>query len=315
MARAFNSDFRLMAVVPERFVAVDVRFVRGMTAPGDPIFAEARIRNLSKLRLPLGDTGLLRPAVSLTVTVKSHDTRQFTDLPLIVLPTSRYLDAGKNVVQRVRLDVGSFGRFLAQNPMQASTLTLTAIVDPRPISGAPASAARTIRVKPALAIRRDIFEPFRREKAEYWPIMYQRALGLIVRDMKHKSLAKRMRAARRTGMLLCLARRIERKEARPPRPLDRKITKPVLIRMLQEVLKDPSEAVRAEAVHALLGAPLDTSLVHPIQTLMEDPSPLVRIRLAELFGVSQAYNRKTLVNHLRKDDDDFVRMMADGFQK
>ena len=145
--------------------------------------------------------------------------------------------------------------------------------------------------------------------------MYQRSLGLIVRDMKHGNVDQRMRAARQIGSLLAMVRQIEQGKAKPPKNLEKKVTKPVLLTMLREILKDTNEVVRAEMLNALLNVSLDESILQLLGNPISDSSALVRFRAVELLAALKSSGSETIIDHLTKDKDELVQLMAQAFKK
>ena len=85
--------------------------------------------------------------------------------------------------------------------------------------------------------------------------------------------------------------------------------------MMVEMLKDPSDVVRAEMIASLGYVDLDKSIIQFLGgPLIEDPSPLVRMRLVELLGASGVPGQKTMVDYFAADGDNLVRLMASAFR-
>ena len=310
-----------MSVTPEKFISITVELGGGRTpgpahlAPGEPLAVRLTLRNTSKVPVPLGKRGLLEPAVALDVTVEGGRIKKhFADLPLCVWPAPRYLPPNRTLQATVRLDVGRLGRLLAETPLTKLDLTVNAIVSPirpfgRVMSGLP------MKVKPLKIVRTDLLGRFDRSTTTEWPKRYQYTLGMIVRDMKRGDLARRMRAARQVAALLALARGIERDTAKAPKPLQGQVTKPVLLTMFREVMKDSSYAVRAEMIASLGNVPLDKHIKALLAPATRDSHPLVRFRLAELLVAAESSAIKPIRAALAKDTDDLVRLMAQALGK
>ena len=139
-------------------------------------------------------------------------------------------------------------------------------------------------------------------------------LGRLVYDIQKGELPARMEAARKLAALLALVRRAERgRIAALPKAMSSVFRRPVLLRMLVEVLKDPSDVIRAEMLAALNTVSLDERVVRLLAPAIEDPSPLVRFRMVELLcGPGQSKDEET-IDLLARDADPLVRQMAAAF--
>ena len=109
--------------------------------------------------------------------------------------------------------------------------------------------------------------------------------------------------------------RLERARDRLPEQLEGQVTKPVLLSMLREVLRDSSPAVRAEALTSLQHAHLDDSILMLLGPAISDPHPLVRFRIAELLASSQKGGGKRVMDHLANDPDELVQKLVSSFQE
>ena len=310
---AFDKRYMEMGAAPEKSLAVTISPVSDRVLPGEPVQIEATLMNIGPLDVPLGDGGLVSPVMSLQVSVAENPRITFADLPMAVWPAPRYLAVGKSVQCKVRLDVGRLGAFLASRPLDQLTLKVEGVFGPVQHGSATQSWLPTVRVEPVKIVRADLLGDFDRAKVEAWPNAYQLALGYVVRDMKRGDTAQQLRAARQVGGLLTHAREIELGRADPPKPLRGQVTKPVLLTMMQEVLKNRSPLVRAEMAAALDGAALDDSILELLAPLITDPSALVRCRVAELIGAAGTGGHETVVGYLAQDRDELVRLMASAF--
>ena len=307
-----------MASEPEKFLAVAVEPTRRKYVPGEPIEVDVVFRNIGPLVMPLGQVGLCRPVVRLIVT-DDVDKERFDGFPLALLPAPRYLAMGKSVRTRVRLDVGKLAASLAKDPLTERTLIVTGQVDPREVRGKKEllSTVPSVKISPAKITRVDLLGEFERGQAAAWAKQYKLTLGLITQhDILKGEIPQRMRAARQVGALLTLARAIERGTSKPPTALASRVTTPMLLRMLQEVLKDRDAAVRAEMVLALRHVAMDKHVLQQLGQagVIDDPSPLVRLRIAELFGGNPSRGSGKIVRFLVDDRDELVAMMAKVFR-
>ena len=167
--------------------------------------------------------------------------------------------------------------------------------------------------KPAEIIRLSVLGEFDPSLPESWSLVYQAALGRIVRDIKRGDLRVRMTAARKVASLLAAVRGLEKLETKLPRQLADAVEKPVLLSMLRAVLGDRLPVVRAEMLAALGWVSLDESILRLLGEAVSDKSPLVRFRMAELLGASKTPGRETVLRHLTRDPDELVQLMASSF--
>ena len=316
-----QADSLRMRWKPDKFIRITIEPIGESSSgtvrmlPGEPLAVTLTLENISSVPVPLGKRGLLEPAVALDVTVEGGRIKKhLVDLPMGVWPAPRYLRPGQALRTIVSLDVGRLGRLLAETPLTELTLTVNATVSPvRPFGKV--ISTLPMKVKPLKIVRTDLLGRFDRGTAAAWPKRYQYTLGMIVRDMKRGDLAQRMRAARQVAALLALARGIERDNAAAPAPLAGHVTKPVLLTMTREVLKDTSYAVRAEMIAALGGVPIDKHIRLVLVPAAGDPHPLVRFRLAELLVATRVASARPVIATLAKDTDELVRLMAGAFGK
>ncbi|HUU23684.1 MAG TPA: tetratricopeptide repeat protein [Phycisphaerae bacterium] len=314
-AEAFPDAPLELASAPEKFLEVSIRPTAERMGVGEPVEVEAVLVNKSSIDIPIGMWGLFSPVMALHLEASTdRDRKKFASLPVANWPAPRYLKSGERVTCRVRLDVGDLGRFLANRPLEEITLKVQGMLDPVQYGTEFVSFVPSVRPVPAQIVLADLLGDFDRTKADEWPKRYQLALGRIVYDMKRGDLRARMLAARRVGSLLGLARLIEQGRALPPRHLDGKVTRGVLLRMMVEILKDKSDVVRAEMLSALNHVDLDAGIIRWFGSTIEDPSALVRFRLVELLGASGVRGQETVVDYLAQDPDEMVRQMAKGFR-
>jgi hypothetical protein len=249
--------------------------------------------------------------MALRVNVAPGPTGAFATLPLVVWPAPRVLEPGKSLRRLVRLDVGPLAWHLDVRPLNAMTLNVTGVLYPDRTGR---SLIPDARVQGARIQRADLLGQFDRSDLKAWPRIYRRALGRVVRSIQRGQLPERMVAARQVASLLVLDGLVRAGQVQPPAQLAGRLDKPVLLRMMIEVLKDGSDVVRAELLAGLLAAPLDKSIVRYLgPPVIRDKSPLVRLRLVELMGAAGMTGAGSIVRVLSGDPHPRVRMMAEGF--
>ncbi len=315
LARTFDRRYLEMASQSEKYITVTIQPIQKQVRCGQAIEVELVLSNVGPLAAPLGEPGLMRTVARLKVTVSDDKTIAFDDFPLVVWPAPRYLQPGEKITCRARLDIGKLGKYLALRPLSEIMLKVSAKIDPLTSKTTVVSAVPNIKIQPTSITRENLLGVVDSKESAGWAEAYNRALGLIVSDLKHTDPAVRMRAGRQTASLIALARASEEGEIMAPKPLVGKINKKVLCKILKLALKDTSAAVRSEVIAAMHHVSLNRETLTPILGAIQDPSPLVRIRIIELIADSRAVGVKNLIEHFSKDSDELVRLMAGVFAK
>ena len=287
--------------------------VRAEVAPGEAISVRATLTNTGPVDVVLDEGSLTSPVMSLRVTVAGREAA-FTDLPLLSWRAPHSLEPGKSLSAEMRIDLGSLALYLASRPLETVALEVNGLLGPVQLGESFESSVPKVVVPPARIVRRGLIESFGLDPAGDWPKTYRLSLGYVVRDMKRGSLRQRLRAARQVGSLLTLVRNVELHTQRLKAGQVGAVTKPVLLTMLRVVLEDNSPAVRAEMVAALEHVTLDGSILPLLGPVIEHPSPLVRLRVAELMGASGIQANRTVLDYLAQDKDELVRAMAEAFR-
>ena len=319
LVESFDKDLLTAGLAPERLVSVRLEAVKDKVAPGEPVEIRATLTNKGDMRLAVGTQGLFVPRIALQVTAGAGKAA-FADLPVARWPAGRYLMPGESISMQVCLDKGPLAQMLCRRPLDEIALTVSALLGPveredqkgkRTI----ASSLPAVTIQPVTITRLSLLSRLPPEKLNDMPSAYQESLGWIVYDMKKGQLPVRMRAARQVASLLEWSRQIEAREAPPPQALAGKVLRPVVLRMLEEVLKDSAPAVRAEMLAALCDVKLDADVLKCLTPVIDDSSPLVRLRVVELVGASDTSGKDTIVTYLAQDADELVRLMASAFTK
>lgn len=308
LLRSFDQGVLTVNLAPAKHVAVTIEPVTAAVRTGEAIWIAAVLSNPGRTPVGLGSRGLLSPRMALRVKIGDET---FTLLPPVVWAAPRYLQPGQVIIEKVRIDVGPLGRFMALRPLDELSLTVEGVLDP---IGQGASSLPSVVVTPAAVKRMDLLGRFDRARPSAWPKAYETALGRIVHDIKRGDLPTRMLAARQVGALVAMVQDIEKGRSQPPAPLAGKISKAVILRMMVEVLADAADVVRSEMLAAMLEADIDSSVVRHIgPPIIQDRSPLVRLRLVQLLGQAGMTAPRSVVAVLARDPSKPVRLMAAGF--
>jgi tetratricopeptide (TPR) repeat protein len=315
-AKALPDAVLDLARRPQDHLRIALHPVRSAAAVGQRLEVRGTLTNLGPADLPLGLRGMFSPVLALRVSAKIGDrTKTFSALPLLTWPAPRYLKSGRSVAGSARLDVGPLGEFLNARPFDDVRLRIRGVLDPVQRGERLRSAVPGIPGPRAEIVRRGLLGAFDRSEDELWATRYRRALGRIVWALKRGDLAQRAQAARQVGSLLDLYRRSEEGRALIPRQLWRHVDKPVLLRLMVELLTDPAPVIRAEMLAALTHVAVDEDILRYMADRIQDPSALVRFRAAEVLGCCPLPGQEKVLAFLSRDDDAMVRLMAEAFSK
>ena len=163
----------------------------------------------------------------------------------------------------------------------------------------------------------DLLGDFTRADAAEWKKAYTLALGHILHDIRRGDMAAKLLAVRQLGSLLAMARQWELQKDMTIENLAGVVSRAVLVRMVGEAMKDPSDLVRAEMLASLcriqFSEKLDERLMNTVSEAINDASPVVRMRVAELLGASGLAGQSGILDVFSQDSDDLVRLMAAAF--
>jgi hypothetical protein len=306
------NDYLEMPRDPNRYISVRLRPAKSAFLPGEAIAVEAALANDSNYEVPVGDWGLVNPRLGLTVKVRGI-LDPFKNLPVLSWPVPRQLPPGSTYTARANLAVGTLGRLLAQRPLENFDLEVSAALDPVQRGTRIDSSVPNLNVPILSLTRRALVDLQDANDPNQVARACSTQLGRIVYDLQSGSLPARLQAARQTAGLLALHRSAELGRTTLPKPVAEALPRGVLLRMVVEALKDPSDVVRAELLAALQLVSLDGRIVAHLGPAVEDASPLVRMRLVELLGASGLPGQKTILDYLAKDRDEAVRLMVAAF--
>ncbi len=314
IAQQLDPRYIEMGQSPDKHIAISIAPVAESVGPGDAMEIAATLTNIGELPVMLGQNGLMNPDMGLEVEATGPRTERFTTLPMVVWPAPRYLQPGEGLTTTVRLDIGGLQHYLARFPLDEVTLTVSGVVDPVTGANETVSAVPALTVAPATITRRDLLGSFDRSKASNWRQAYNHALSLIRTKVLRGARTQKMQAVRQIGELLTMTRDAQTFKVRLDENLKGVVNKGVLLAMMKEALSSSDEAVRAEMLAALCDASLDESIAAVILPSAKDPSPLVRLRLAEVLGATGVKGRQAIMDELSRDTDELVRQMVEAFE-
>ncbi len=298
---------------PGKYVQARLEVVSSPVKPGQPIRARFRLTNSAKVPLPLGSWGLLQPGVALTARLPGRDdVPTFDHLPMARPAWPRYLEPGKSVEATVRLDVGPLADYLTRRPVGDIRVEIDGTLDPVRRGNKTLSALPEVAVAPAPLVRQSMLaEPDGTDPAD-WKKAYVTMLRGVLAGLRGDDLPRQATAARQIGALLAWVHEIDQARLGPPVPLKGQVDRVLTLALVREALRHDRPVVRAEMLAGCLRIPVDADLLKLVLTRADDPSALVRMRLAELLGVSAAEATRTL-QALSRDDNANVADMARAF--
>ncbi|MFP4052320.1 MAG: hypothetical protein ACLFV7_00465 [Phycisphaerae bacterium] len=307
---------------PGKLLVVDVSAVRKEVHPGEPIEVKVTIRNIGDIALPVGNWGLFSSAVALQAKVSGADGNAvtFNNFPVVSLPSPRYLEAGKAISHTARIDLGPLRRYLAARPMETLSLSVDAVLDfvvvEKEDQTTLYSPLPSVVVNTARVTRNDLWSLYPAAKRNDPKDSFLYLVAYLVKDMRKGEPAARMRAARIAGGLMSYAERIAARKASAPQGVTQTMVRGYPLSMMREMLdpkRQPMFAVRAEMVASLRYVELDQTGKKILESAFNDPSPYVRMRVAERVGQDGEVSFRRRVRKFADDKSFLVKQMVSAF--
>jgi tetratricopeptide (TPR) repeat protein len=318
----FDKRYLELAKEPEKYLKITLSPAQAIFAPGEPIEINATLSALpasAGLQIPIGTWGLLNATMALQAKTHSLEDKVFSNLPLVVWPAPRYMTAGDTVTTSVQIDAAGLGRYLFNRPLEAITLTMEGLADP-------IQHATTLRTKVGdeLPLAEQFASSLPQLKPD--PVNIDRpglpaadaagktqasiAIAAITAGLASPTIAGRMQACRQVDSMLVYAQLVEQNKLRVAGDRLDDASRQRLLQLLAVALADKSSAVRAEALAGLQNVELDAKILDLLAPAITDPSPVVRLRVAEALGVSGLYSRVDVLKFLAKDKNQWVSLAA-----
>jgi len=312
MSLAFNELYLQMGLHPERFVEASIVAPADPFVVGEPITVTLLLHNKGPLPLPVGAGGLFEPvaAIQVELTGPWEEPVVVTDLPLADWPAPHHLAPDQTVSCQLRIDVGPLGDMLAASPLSEITMAISGILDPLEREGGLSSSLPDVGIAPVTATRASLIP--NPGDADALTQACDDTMAAIAAAMQDADAATRLRAARQVGCLKVLLARVDEGKATVPEHLPRETMRGQLADHITQLLGDGSPLVRAEMINALKLASIgDRALI--LQAVLDDPSPLVRLRTAELLGTMDDQASRDMLFKLTQDPDQMVAETAEVF--
>ena len=273
---------------------------------GEAMIVRATLTNRSSVPMCLGPGAMVSNQYTLQIRMETPRSQAVAVEPVIVFDAPKYLLPGKSVTGQVRLDIGPLDTYLRHHPLDTVRLTVKGIVSPVQkraslVSGIP------IVPQPTLTLTRvGLTEPIAGTNR------LQQAVEMIDRELAAGKLAVRCRASRQLGALVTYVQK-QRALGNRGHQASRELSKTQLVGLVRRALSDKDEAVRCDMLAALCGAKLSGEQFNVIAPLLRDPSPIVRMGVAELIGLSGTEGAHQVMGMLARDKSTPVKMMATAF--
>jgi len=259
----------------------------------------------------MGPGALCRAELRLTARAGDSEGPRFEDLPLLRWPAPRSLAPRERLTQTAQVDLAGLAAYLRCRPLEQVSVTIEGVFSPEGDSQTTHSAVPGVSVAPAEVTRRELLASFGVQEGPDYAKAYRRGLGYVVRDMRRGTTDERLRAARQIGSLLALVRDVELQRQKLRAEQYDVVTRPVLLSMTRAMLRSDLPAAQAEMLAALTHVPVTRWTVGVVlNAAADDPSALVRFRLAEFLGAAAPQFSSEALAELAKDTDPLVRRLA-----
>jgi tetratricopeptide (TPR) repeat protein len=311
-------DFSLqMAIHPERFIELEIEQPESPIELGEPIHLTCHLKNIGPAAVPTGPMGLFDPVMAMHVSVTGLPEgvpTEYSRLPLAVWPSPRYLKSGQEITCQVQLDVGELADVLAEYPLADIELTVTGVLNPVQKGESMVSDLPTVPAPSVIFERESLLGV----SSASTPEELQTASEAFLADMgvlsSSDAFSDRVVAARQVGAMQSFLDGIDWAETPAVEGLPRVFLADGLDVLIPGLLTDESPVVRAAMVQSLAGGDVMTRL-EAVDTCMDDPTALVRVRVVELLGTLVDSNSKSKLVMMTEDADAHVARMAELFLK
>jgi hypothetical protein len=313
MVKDFDPRFLEMGTQPGKFIRITVSPEKESTSLCEPIQLSATLQNISSVPVSVDGWGLLNHRLGLEVHLTDGAKTTFPTMPMLIWPSPRHLAPNEKITATCRLDVGSIARFLANRPLLPVELRVEPIVSPREVLNQRQEPEIVSDLEPLKLPSLSIQQNGLLSLTTTTPEQYNKALAELRKALGEGDLQARVLAARRVAAILAWIRDVGNSKAPVPRTIRPVMNEKYVLGLMGMALRDKTDVVRAEMITALQYADMGSAMLNEVGLVVEDPSPLVRFRVAELIGASGTKGNRKLIELYAKDPDPRVKTMARAF--
>ena len=295
-----------MGTDPASAIQVTLTTPKPDVAVGEAMVVQATLTNRSSVPMPLGAGAMVSNQYTLQLRMETPRNRPVAVEPVILFNAPKYLQPGKSVTGQVRIDIGPLDTYLRHHPLDTVRLKVTGIISPVQKRASLVSEMPTVPT-PTLTLKRvgltEMIAGVNR---------LQQAVEQLDRELAGGNLAVRCRASRQLGALVTYVQK-QRALGNRGHAASLELSKTQLVGLVRRALADKDQAVRCDILAALCGATLSAEQLNVVAPLLRDPSPIVRMGVAELIGLSGTEGAHQVMTMLAKDKSAPVAMMANAF--
>lgn len=273
------------------FLKVTIRFASQPLPAVGPLNIVIRIENAAPFPITFGEGFMARPLLAISAKLTGRETAEFKDYLQVLMNSRPVLKSGDAIEKTVAIDVGPLREKWFALATDATTIELTAMFDPVYQGGSLAAGLGSMVVGPIKGTRKAI---------ETTP----QAITALTDQATSGDETGRAAAVDSIGVLLAAA------QANPSTvvPVDQ------LRGALAKALADRDWRVRARAMYAAGGSPLDDAETKAAAPAVRDDQTVVRLMAVRLFAAQQRDKFKDVLEHISKTDtSQAVRTMARSF--
>ena len=114
---------------PTKFLRLTARFLQPRMTLTDPWYVLFELSNLATFNITLGNEGMLRPLLLLSVETTGDQTRRFTHYMLVHLNRLGVLEPGKSVRLLQTIDIGPLRQIMTITPQVTHEISLSGLLD------------------------------------------------------------------------------------------------------------------------------------------------------------------------------------------
>lgn len=289
-------DHRMFEFIrkPGEFLAFTMRFVDAEPSPAAPIRVILQLKNKAPFAITFGEGFMVRPLAAISATVGEAEPAIFGSYLQVMLNERPVLWPGDSIEKMTTIDIGPIRDYLTQSIGREQAIELTAMLDPIYQDEHLVAGPGTIIAQPIMARRPglDLTAP---------------GIAAIIKRADSADAGVRAATADAVGAILATA---VGKFGGVPAGVDTGSLRAALATLLA----DRDILVKAHALVAASGAPLDDATTVAAAPAIQDGRTAIRLLAVRLFAERQGGKFNKALDALATSDTDrSVRMMARSY--